>query len=97
MGTAMWTAVHDATVANGTLRIIPDSFRPTLEHSRDPYSDHPIRCYPPEERAIDVELPAGGVVFFAYSTPHATGPNTTDTGASASPSTSSAPTTPRTS
>ena len=25
-----------------------------------------------------MELPAGGVVFFAYGTPHATGPNTTD-------------------
>jgi ectoine hydroxylase-related dioxygenase (phytanoyl-CoA dioxygenase family) len=78
MGTAMWTAVHDATVANGTLRIIPDSFRELLEHSRDPYSDHHIRCYPREERAIDVELLAGGVAFFAYGTPHATGPNTTD-------------------
>ena len=33
-----------------------------------------IRGYPPEERAIDVERPAGGVAFFA----HATGPNTTD-------------------
>jgi ectoine hydroxylase-related dioxygenase (phytanoyl-CoA dioxygenase family) len=25
-----------------------------------------------------VELPAGGVLFFAYGTPHATGANTTD-------------------
>jgi ectoine hydroxylase-related dioxygenase (phytanoyl-CoA dioxygenase family) len=78
MGTAMWTAVHEATVANGTLRIIPDCFRALLEHSRDPFSDHHIRCYPPEERAVDIELPAGGVAFFAYGTPHATGPNTTD-------------------
>jgi ectoine hydroxylase-related dioxygenase (phytanoyl-CoA dioxygenase family) len=78
MGTAMWTAVHDATVANGTLKVIPDCFRELLEHSRDPYSDHHIRCYPLEARAIDLELPAGGVVFFAYGTPHATGPNTTD-------------------
>lgn len=78
MGTAMWTAVHDATVANGTLRVIPDVFREPFEHTRDPYSDHHIRCYPPEERAIDLELPAGGVAFFAYGTPHATGPNTTD-------------------
>jgi ectoine hydroxylase-related dioxygenase (phytanoyl-CoA dioxygenase family) len=49
-----------------------------LEHSHDPHSDHHIRCYPPEERAVDLELPAGGVAFFAYGTPHATGPNTTD-------------------
>ncbi len=78
MGTAMWIAVHDATVENGTIRVIPDVFREQYEHSRDSYSDHHIRCYPPEERAVDVELPAGGVLFFAYGTPHATGPNRTD-------------------
>jgi phytanoyl-CoA hydroxylase len=78
MGTAMWIAVHDATLANGTIRIIPDSFCDLYEHSRDPYSDHHIRCYPSEERAIPIELAAGGVVFFAYGTPHSTGPNLTD-------------------
>ncbi len=77
-GTAMWTAVHDATVENGTIRVIPGSFREQYEHSRDPYSDHHIRCYPPEDRAVPVELPAGGVVFFAYGVAHATGPNHTD-------------------
>jgi len=77
-GTALWTAVHDATLANGTLRVIPGSFRERYEHRRDPESDHHIRCYPPEERAVPVELPAGGVVFFAYGTAHATGANTTD-------------------
>ncbi|HVF09834.1 MAG TPA: phytanoyl-CoA dioxygenase family protein, partial [Abditibacteriaceae bacterium] len=56
-GTAMWTAVHDATVENGTMHIIPGSFREQYEHSRDPDSDHHIRCYPPEERAIPIELP----------------------------------------
>ena len=78
MGTAMWIAVHDATVENGTIRVIPDVFNEQFAHSRDPYSDHHIRCYPPEERAVDIELPAGGVAFFAYGTPHATGPNKTD-------------------
>lgn len=77
-GTAMWTAVHDATLANGTIRVIPGSHRTTLEHSRDPQSDHHIRCYPPEDQAIPVELPAGGVVFFAYGVAHATGGNDTD-------------------
>jgi phytanoyl-CoA hydroxylase len=78
MGTAMWIAVHDATLANGTLRVVPDVFRTAFKHGRDPYSDHHIRCYPPEEQAIHLELPAGGVAFFCYGTPHATGPNTTD-------------------
>lgn len=77
-GTALWTAVHAATLANGTIRVIPGSFRTSYEHSRDPESDHHIRCYPPEERAVLVELPAGGAVFFAYGVAHATGTNGTD-------------------
>jgi ectoine hydroxylase-related dioxygenase (phytanoyl-CoA dioxygenase family) len=77
-GTAMWTAVHDATVANGTIHVIPGSFRVAYAHSRDPYSDHHIRCYPPEEEAIAIELPAGGVAFFAYGVAHCTLANTTD-------------------
>ena len=71
-GTAMWTAVHDATVANGTLHLIPGSFRTAYEHKRDPESDHHIRCYPPEEEAVAIELPAGGVVFFCYGMAHCT-------------------------
>ena len=77
-GTALWTAVHDATLANGTMRIIPGSFREVYEHSRDPESNHHIRCFPPEERAIPIELPAGGVLFFAYGVAHCTGGNNTD-------------------
>lgn len=76
-GTALWTAVHDANIANGTIRVVPASFTEQLEHRRDPDSDHHIRCYPDESRAVPVELPAGGAVFFAYGTPHATGPNNT--------------------
>jgi ectoine hydroxylase-related dioxygenase (phytanoyl-CoA dioxygenase family) len=77
-GTAMWIAVHDATVANGTLQVIPGSFRERYEHRRDPLSDHHIRCDPPEERAVPLELPAGGVAFFSYGTAHCTRANTTD-------------------
>jgi ectoine hydroxylase-related dioxygenase (phytanoyl-CoA dioxygenase family) len=77
-GAAMWIAVHDATVANGTLHVIPGSFRERYEHRRDPYSDHHIRCDPPEERAVPLELPAGGVAFFSYGTAHCTRENKTD-------------------
>jgi phytanoyl-CoA hydroxylase len=77
-GTAFWVAVHDATVANGTIHVIPDSFRQPLEHTRDPYSDHHIRCYPPEEQATALELEAGGVAFFCYGTAHCTKANQTD-------------------
>ncbi len=77
-GVALWTAVHEATEANGAMRIIPDAFHESLEHSRDPDSNHHIRCYPDESKAITVPLPAGGALFFAYGTPHATGANNTD-------------------
>ena len=77
-GTAMWVAVHDATVDNGTLRLVPGSHRESYAHERDPHSDHHICCEPPEERAISVEVAAGGVVFFCYGAAHSTGDNHTD-------------------
>ena len=49
-GTAMWTAVHDATIENGTIHVIPGSYRVAYEHSRDPHSSHHIRCYPPRRK-----------------------------------------------
>lgn len=77
-GTAMWIAVHDATIANGTMHILPRMFRDELPHSRDPMSDHHIRCYPDESKQVPCELEAGGVVFFCYGTPHCTKGNSTD-------------------
>jgi len=77
-GTAMWVAVHDATVANGTIEVIPEKVGAKLEHGRDPDSDHHIRCYPDETQARPVELKAGGVVFFAYGVPHCTRANRTE-------------------
>lgn len=77
-GTAMWIAVHDATVDNGTLRVIPGSHEHSYSHERDPHSDHHIHCQPPEEQAISVEVGAGGAVFFCYGTAHSTGDNDTD-------------------
>ena len=77
-GTAMWIAIHDATLANGTLHLIPGSHRERYEHRRDPDSDHHIRAWPPEERAAPIEMEAGGVAFFCYGTAHCTRANTTD-------------------
>jgi phytanoyl-CoA hydroxylase len=77
-GTAMWIAAHDATVANGTMHVIPRSFLEKYEHKRDPFSDHHIRCWPPEEKEAAIELPAGGVLFFCYGTAHCTKKNSTD-------------------
>jgi ectoine hydroxylase-related dioxygenase (phytanoyl-CoA dioxygenase family) len=77
-GTAMWIAVHDATVANGTMRILPGMAHVRLEHSRDPESNHHIRCYPDNELdSIAFEMKAGSVGFFAYGIPHCTMANNT--------------------
>lgn len=77
-GTAMWVALHDATVANGTIHVIPGSHMTPFDHGRDPYSDHHIRCDVPEEQAVPIELPAGGVAFFNYGVAHSTKTNATD-------------------
>ena len=77
-GVAVWIAVHDANVENGTMQVIPNSYKMAYEHSRDPYSNHHVRCYPPEEQAAIIELKAGGALFFCYGTAHCTGHNRTD-------------------
>lgn len=77
-GVAMWIAVHDATIANGTMHMIPGMQYVELEHRRDPDSDHHVRCYPNESLEAPCEIAAGGVVFFAYGTPHCTKGNTTE-------------------
>ena len=77
-GTAMWVAIHDATIANGTIHVVHDSFKEQYPHDRDPNSDHHIHCSVPEERAVPIELKAGGVAFFCYGTAHSTKSNTTD-------------------
>ena len=77
-GTAMWIALHDATLANGTLHVIPGSFRERYAHERDLGSDHHIHMHADEDRAAPIELPAGGAIFFNYGTAHATKANNTD-------------------
>ena len=77
-GIGMWVALHDANIANGTLHIVPNSHREIYAHDRDPNSDHHIHCTVPEERAIPIELPAGGVVFFNFGIAHRTHANTTN-------------------
>lgn len=78
MGTGIWIAIHDANEENGTMRIIPKSYLEKLDHERDMHSNHHIRCYPNEDKAIPCVLPAGGVLFFNYGIAHSTGPNLTN-------------------
>ena len=77
-GTAMWIPLTDATRANGTIRVVPRAFDTLLEHTDDPERADQSRCYPPEERAVPIELEAGGALFFCLGTPHCTSPNESD-------------------
>ena len=78
-GLGMWTAVHAASRANGTMRFIPRSHLRPWVHVRDGASDHHITCKDliDDAHAVHVEVPAGGVAFFTYGTAHATGANAT--------------------
>lgn len=76
--TGMWIALHDATLANGTLRVVPGSYKQRFEHVRDPKSDHHIHTKVDDSQAVAVELPAGGAIFFNYGTAHGTRANNTD-------------------
>ncbi len=77
-GIGMWIALHDATVANGTMHMIPGVYRQTFDHARDPGSDHHIAFKADDSMAVPVELPAGGAIFFNYGVPHCTRANTTE-------------------
>lgn len=77
-GVGMWTAIHAATVANGTMHVIPRGDAELLAHERDGGSNHHIKCVVDESLAVPIELPAGGVLFFNYAVPHCTKGNTTD-------------------
>lgn len=77
-GVGMWTAIHAANVDNGTMRIIPRGDAELLAHDRDGASAHHIKCVVDETKAIPIELPAGGALFFNYGVPHCTTGNNTD-------------------
>lgn len=77
-GVGMWTALHDANQANGTLELVPGAQHGALAHRRDMGSDHHITCDVDESQAVPVIVPAGGVAFFNWSVPHCTRGNKTD-------------------
>ena len=79
-GTGMWIALHDASIANGTMRIVPGSHQRSFDHERDMGSDHHITCIVDEdtESVFPVEIEAGGVLFFNFGIAHCTKANTTD-------------------
>lgn len=53
-GVGMWIALHDATVANGTMHMIPGVYRQAFEHERDLGSDHHITMKADESKAVEL-------------------------------------------
>ena len=68
-GLAAWIAIDDANSRNGAMQLIPGLHQQKFEHQRDPFSDHHIRCNPPEEQALTIEIKAGGVIFSVMGSP----------------------------
>ncbi len=77
-GVGLWIALHDATIANGTMHMLPGVYRQQFEHARDLGSDHHISMQADDSKAVPVEMPAGGAIFFNFGVPHCTKANTTD-------------------
>lgn len=77
-GVGMWISLHDASLANGTMELIPGSHKQALPHERDPGSNHHIRCVVDESKSVPVIVKAGGVAFFNWGIAHCTRGNNTD-------------------
>lgn len=77
-----WCPLDDATVENGTVRVLPFSKAPQsrdtiLPHARQPGTNDLVG-WPGEEAGVTVEAPAGSVVAFSSRLLHATGANRSD-------------------
>ena len=79
--TGVWIALDDAAVDNGCLWVIPGSHRPgvlyPVRHQDDPRFDHTPEAhgFDHDDRAVPVELPAGGALFFNGYLLHRSLPN----------------------
>lgn len=71
----VWIALDDATVANGCMHVLPGEHRlgPRRHHHTFDCEIVPERRDP--SRAVPVEIPAGGAMFFAGMLPHQTPAN----------------------
>jgi ectoine hydroxylase-related dioxygenase (phytanoyl-CoA dioxygenase family) len=76
-GYMCWVAVTRATVANGTLWVLPGKhLEGFLPHTRDPQrGEWVLQADTSAKRAVELE--PGQMLVFSGLTPHASGPNTT--------------------
>ena len=78
-GIGMWTALNDASRANGTMEMIPRSENMNVSYERSQGSDHHMVARNVDESAKEyVEVKAGGCVFFNWGILHCTRANTTE-------------------
>jgi ectoine hydroxylase-related dioxygenase (phytanoyl-CoA dioxygenase family) len=74
----LWCPLDDATVANGTVRVVPGSHRDgVIAHERLP-ENNDLAITVDETKAVALEVPAGSIVAFSSRILHATGANQTD-------------------
>lgn len=71
----VWIALDPATIANGCMHVLPGEHKlgPRKHHHNRDCEIMPDRLQP--ARAVPVELPPGGAMFFAGMLPHMTPPN----------------------
>lgn len=73
-----WCPLDDATVDNGTVRVVPGShLRGVVPHVKREGSND-LEAQVDEADSIAIEVPAGSIVAFSSRTLHATGANETD-------------------
>lgn len=73
-----WCPLDDATIDNGTVRLVPGSHRGGIvPHDRQAASND-LAASVDEDAAVAVEVPAGSIVAFSSLTLHATGANRTE-------------------
>ncbi|MEM7568420.1 MAG: phytanoyl-CoA dioxygenase family protein [Pseudomonadota bacterium] len=76
----LWLALNDATEENGCPWVIPGlQHKGTLAHENQPYGLEVEGIKAHKDKVLCCPAKAGDAVIFSSLTPHATGPNTTDT------------------
>ncbi len=76
-GVGIWIALHPATIANGTMQVIPGSHRDACEHVKTEgtaYLRHAAGV--DGSKAVPIELAPGGALFFNNAVLHCTKDNT---------------------
>ncbi|MBO9623319.1 MAG: phytanoyl-CoA dioxygenase family protein [Sphingomonas sp.] len=73
-----WCPLDDATVENGTVRLVPGShLNGIVDHARRADSND-LAAEVDEAESVAIEVPAGSIVAFSSRALHATGANRTD-------------------